>query len=122
MMCLSTTVCNWVSGSRICQCCFNVLFQGLSALHGGALEVLDVRNNALASLHEFSVLAGCPNLTELLVEGGVPGQPALMHACKLFGEGAAPDTLHLAKRSLRLPAGWQRLQLWRESIANQDRP
>ena len=46
---------------------------GLGALQGGPLEWLDVRDNALGSLAEVSVLAGLPHLAALQVAGGAPG-------------------------------------------------
>lgn len=50
---------------------------GLSALQGpnNSLRLLDLRNNAISSLQELSVLAACPHLKSLLLEGGSPGNP-----------------------------------------------
>ncbi|BDA41828.1 probable centriolin at N-terminal half [Coccomyxa sp. Obi] len=46
---------------------------GLTALQGGQLQRLDLRDNLIGSLQELAVLAGLPNLRELLLAGGSPG-------------------------------------------------
>ena len=38
-----------------------------------ALQKLDLRCNAIGSLRELAVLAGLPNLRDLQLEGGQPG-------------------------------------------------
>lgn len=42
-------------------------------VQGGQLHRLDLRHNLIGSLQELAVLAGLPNLRELLLAGGSPG-------------------------------------------------
>ena len=42
-------------------------------VQGGQLQTLDLRDNLISSLQELAVLAGLPNLRELLLAGGSPG-------------------------------------------------
>ncbi|CAL8460859.1 g390 [Coccomyxa elongata] len=42
-------------------------------IQGGQLHRLDLRDNLISSLQELAVLAGLPNLRELLLAGGSPG-------------------------------------------------
>jgi hypothetical protein len=46
-----------------------------------ALQKLDLRGNAIASLPELAVLAGLPSLRDLQLEGGEPGNPV----CNVLG-------------------------------------
>ena len=63
--------------------------------HGCALAKLDLRDNQVASLQELAVLAGCPALRELLLQGG-PGNAACDVPCYCLAVAAAlPQLTHL---------------------------
>lgn len=86
---------------------------GLRDLSGGALQVLDLRDNCIASLQQLSALAGCVGLRTLLLAGGCPGNPVCAtptYRCEprdSMGvlEGAArPCTCMLPGETVRYPA------------------
>ena len=66
-----------------------------------ALQKLDLRNNCITSLQELAVLADCPHLRELLLEGGSPGNTICsIPGYRMAVAGALPQLSSLDGRPL----------------------